>query len=98
MSLENRAPAGGTTVLQILLQRPGNAGTPTPVYRLRSIRVQVSYNGGATWHSLKLVRSHGSWRASVHHPATGFVSLRSVVTDVHGDRTVETIYRAYAVG
>jgi hypothetical protein len=33
----------------------------------------------------------------VHDPATGFVSLRSVVTDVHGDRTEQTVYRAYAV-
>ncbi len=97
LNIENLAPAGGTTVLQILIQRPGNAGTPTPVYRLNSIRLQVSVNGGTTWRSLKLIRSHGFWRAAVHDPASGFVSLRSVVTDVHGDRTEQTVYHAYGV-
>ncbi|MGO8960591.1 MAG: hypothetical protein ACLQFR_24925 [Streptosporangiaceae bacterium] len=97
LNLDNRAPAGGTTMLHVLLQRPGNAGTPTPVYRLKSIRLQVSVDGGATWQPLKIVRSDGSWRATVHDPVTGFVSLRSVVTDVHGDRTEQTVYRAYAV-
>ncbi len=97
LNIDNRAPAGGTTVMQILIQRPGNAGTPTRVYRLSSIRLQVSVDGGKTWRSLQIVRSHGTWRAMVHDPATGFVSLRSVVTDVHGDRTEQTVYRAYAV-
>jgi hypothetical protein len=37
------------------------------------------------------------WLATVPDPASGYVSLRSVVTDVHGDSSVQTIYRAFAV-
>jgi hypothetical protein len=33
----------------------------------------------------------------VHDPASGYVALRSVVTDTRGDSTTETIYRAYAI-
>ena len=38
------------------------------------------------------------WQASVHNPASGAVALRSEVTDAAGDRSVETVYRAYAIG
>lgn len=38
-----------------------------------------------------------AWQASVHNPASGSVALRSGVTDSAGDRSVETVYRAYAV-
>ncbi|MFE2063347.1 hypothetical protein ACFXDH_13210 [Streptomyces sp. NPDC059467] len=45
------------------------------------------------------VRHSGSvWQASVRNPASGAVALRSEVTDSAGDRSVETVYRAYAIG
>ncbi len=61
------------------------------------MRVLVSFNDGKTWQRLAITRVHGIWRAVVHDPATGYVSLRSLVTDVHGDSTEQTVYRAYAV-
>jgi hypothetical protein len=97
LNLDNRAAAGGMTKIEIQVLRPGNAGTPTPAYRITSIRVFASVNGGATWQALAVARSHGSLFVTMHDPATGYVSLRSVVTDVHGDRTEQTVYRAYAV-
>jgi hypothetical protein len=39
----------------------------------------------------------GGWTALIADPASGCVSLRSTVADVHGDRTVKTIYRAYGI-
>ncbi len=58
--------------------------------------MQASFNDGLTWHTLA-VSAHGSyWLALVHNPTVGaFVSLRSIVTDAHGDSTTETIIRAY---
>ncbi len=97
LNMDNGAPAGGTTRLVIHVNRPGNAGTATPVYRLKTVRVLVSFNDGKTWQRLATTRVHGIWRAVVHDPATGYVSLRSLVTDVHGDSTEQTVYRAYAV-
>ena len=35
--------------------------------------------------------------AFVPAPAAGYVALRSTVTDVRGDSTVQTIYRAYQI-
>ena len=67
------------------------------MYRLKTVRLYVSFNDGTTWQPLAITRLHGSWRAVVHDPATGYVSLRSLVTDGHGDRTEQTVYRAYAV-
>ncbi|HWF82558.1 MAG TPA: hypothetical protein VN695_18440 [Streptosporangiaceae bacterium] len=44
------------------------------------------------------VERHGSyWLAEIHDPPAGFVSLRAMVTDVQGDRSVETVYRACGV-
>ncbi|CAM5277604.1 putative protein OS=Streptomyces griseorubiginosus OX=67304 GN=AQJ54_08800 PE=4 SV=1 [Streptomyces griseorubiginosus] len=45
-----------------------------------------------------LRHSGSTWQATVHNPASGAVALRSEVTDAAGDRSVETVYRAYAIG
>jgi hypothetical protein len=37
------------------------------------------------------------WLATVPDPASGYVALRSTVIDSHGNKSVETIYRAYAI-
>ncbi len=79
------------------MQRPGNDGMATPVYRLRSVRLSASVNGGMTWQSLAVTRSHGSLVVTVNDPLAGSVSVRSIVTDVHGDRTEQTVYAAWAV-
>ena len=44
-----------------------------------------------------LAEHSGEWLAKVRDPASGFISLRSTVTDIKGDSTVETINRAYGV-
>ena len=97
LNLENQAPAGGHTTLRISVDRAGNEFSPAPRYRLRTVKVQVSVNGGSTWRTLTLTRKSGYWLATVPDPASGYVSLRSVVTDVHGDSSVQTIYKAFAV-
>jgi hypothetical protein len=93
----NQAPAGGTTKLNISIARPGNAGVASPVYRLKTVELYVSVNGGSSWRRVSLRRVGSYWQANVADPASGFVAIRSVVTDVHGDRTEQTVYRAYSV-
>ncbi len=97
LNLDNQAPAGGHTALRITVNRAGDEFSPAPRYRLRTVKVQMSVNGGATWRTLTLTRRNGYWLATVPDPASGQVSLRSVVTDVHGDSSVQTIYRAFAI-
>jgi hypothetical protein len=93
----NQAPAGGSTKLDVAIARPMNAGIATPAFRLKTIAVYASVNGGARWVRLKLRRVGGHWQVVVRDPSAGYVSIRSVVTDAHGDRTEQTVYRAYAV-
>ncbi|WAX57478.1 hypothetical protein M6B22_01620 [Jatrophihabitans cynanchi] len=37
------------------------------------------------------------WSAVVHNPQSGYVSLRSTVTDTHGSASTTQVIRAYAV-
>jgi hypothetical protein len=98
LNLENQAAPGGNTVIKVSVARPrANGSISPPRYRLRTFRVQASVNGGKTWRTVKLVQ-HGRYRlATVPDPASGYVALRSTVIDSHGDKSVETIYRAYAI-
>jgi len=36
-------------------------------------------------------------KALRNDPASGYVAIRSIVTDEHGDKTEQPVYRAYAV-
>jgi hypothetical protein len=94
----NDALTKSTTTVLCYVLRGGGQPVPTPRYRLRTVRFSVSFNNGVTWHVLTAIPHNGFWTIHVGNPATsGYVSLRSVVTDSHGDSTTETIYRAYLV-
>jgi hypothetical protein len=94
----NNAKDGSTTTVQVVVRRGGGQKVATPRYPLTSVQVQVSDNNGKTWRAVTLVKHGGSWLATIANPAGGgYVSLRSVVTDSHGNRTTETVNRAYLV-
>jgi hypothetical protein len=97
LSVTNQAQAGATTTIPFQIVRNGVDGTPPRHYAFRTVRVLASFNDGATWHQLSISGNGGNWLAVVHDPASGYVALRSVVTDTRGDSTTETIYRAYAI-
>jgi len=97
LTLLNQAPADGHTTLHISVDRAGDEFSRAPRYRLRTVEVQMSVNDGASWRTLKLTHRGSYWLATVPDPASGYVSLRSVVTDVHGDSTVQTIDRAFSI-
>ena len=97
LNIADQAPAGGSTKVNITVTRPGNVGVASPVYRLKTVEFYVSVNGGSTWRRLTLRRIGGYWQATIADPASGYVTIRSIVTDVHGDVTEQTVYRAYAV-
>jgi hypothetical protein len=94
----NQAAPGSTTHLTFSVDRAPNRDVPTPKYRFKAIAVQASFDGGKTWHPLKVTSAGRYWQASVQNPpAAGYVALRSTVVDVKGDSTVQTIYRAYGI-
>ena len=98
LDMANNAAPGGRTVTRIYLDRIGVFGIPPPRRALGTVRMAVSYNGGRSWQQLRVSRKSRYWSVTIPDPATGYVSLRSTVTDVQGNRSVETIYRAYGVG
>lgn len=93
LNADNQAPAAGTTKLALRVVAAPNSG-----FRLKTLTVQASSDGGKTWHAVTVVRQGGHWLATVHDPSAGYVALRSTVTDTAGNSTVQTIYQAYAIG
>ena len=93
--LRRNVPAqpGARTPVRFTIARTGPAIRQHARYRIKTLRVQASADGGKTWHDLRVSRHGRGYLVVVHDPASGFVSLRSVVTDVRGDATTETIYR-----
>jgi hypothetical protein len=99
LNLNNQAAPGGTTTLLVrVVQAHANGYIRAHRYRVKSVRMLVSFDGGRTWQNLRLIRRGSHWLATVHDPASGFAALRSIVTDSRGDRYEQTIYQAYAIG
>ncbi|WP_116949465.1 S8 family serine peptidase [Jiangella endophytica] len=88
----NRAPAGRT--FHFGLTVGGQVGAPSP--SVRRVRVDVSYDDGASWRPAVVRRSGaGEYTVSVKHPADAeHVSLR---IDAQGDgtRLEQEVIRAY---
>jgi hypothetical protein len=97
LDMANDAAPGGRTVTRIYLNRVGTFGIRPALHALRTVRIAVSVDDGLTWRELAVTRKPGYWTVIIPDPVSGYVSLRSTVTDVRGNGTVETIYRAYGV-
>lgn len=93
LSLRNQAALSSVTPIRLVIRR----GQPDRAHQIKTVQLEVSRDGGVSWHAVRVTGQAGGWLAKVPNPFSGFVSLRSIVTDVRGDRTVETVYRAYEV-
>lgn len=86
----NRAEPRSTTRLAVWTQHYGDS--------IQNLTVESSTDDGATWERVDVRQlDGGDWRASVHNPASGFVSLRSTATDRDGNSVTQTTIRAYAI-
>ncbi|GAA2634068.1 S8 family serine peptidase [Paractinoplanes durhamensis] len=64
----------------------------------RSVRVDVSYDDGKTWHRADVRGSGDNRVATVNHPrGAGFASLRVSATDSKNNTVTQTVIRAYAL-
>lgn len=99
LNSNNQAAANSTTTVDVSAGR-GSQGPDVRFTEVtaKSVRVWSSADGGRTWQAATVRHVGSTWQASVHNPASGAVALRSEVTDSAGDRSVETVYRAYAIG
>lgn len=99
LNSHNQAAANSTTTVDVSAGR-GSQGSDLRFTKVtaKAVKVWSSADGGKTWKAATVRHSGSSWQATVHNPASGAVALRSEVTDAAGDRSVETVYRAYAIG
>ncbi|MFF4807835.1 S8 family serine peptidase [Micromonospora chersina] len=72
---------------------PGAAGAGT----IAGTTLAVSFDDGAHWRDVTLVRRGGTWVADFVAPDTGYVSLRATAWDDAGNRVSQEITRAYGL-
>ncbi|MFD9004206.1 S8 family serine peptidase [Streptomyces sp. NPDC059582] len=90
----NRAKAGRALDVPVLIQRTAGAA----VSPIRTLTVDVSYDEGRTWQSVRVKGSGLQHTVTVDSPrraAGGSVSLRAHVVDAAGNSFKETVIRAY---
>ncbi|MBB5784370.1 S8 family peptidase [Nonomuraea jabiensis] len=90
----NRARPGTVTRVPVRVER--NPGAPQA--KVKSLRLEMSSDDGASWLPLPSIPTGSGWTASVPNPRTaGFVSLRVTATDTSGTTVKQTVIRAYSV-
>jgi hypothetical protein len=98
LDIRNSARGGSHTTVQLqLLRDSSNPDYRLPADRVSAISVWWSGNRGRIWHRLPITRRQGHWAMVVPNPASGAVSLRASVIDVHGNSTRTTVIDGYAV-
>jgi hypothetical protein len=69
--------------------------------RMSSVRLEVSFDDGATWQPQALKEApgkQGAWRAALHAPSTArFVSLRTTAKAAAGGSVTQTVVRAFGL-
>jgi len=91
---QGQARAGRAFPLGLLVQRQPGA----PASRLVDLRVEASFDDGATWTTVRTKRIGDNGVAVIKHPAhDGFVSLRITARDAAGNSVRQTMIRAYQI-
>ncbi|WP_208899741.1 hypothetical protein [Streptomyces incarnatus] len=99
LNTHNQAAPNSTTTVDVSAGRDSqDSDLKFTKVTAKSVRVWSSADGGKTWQAATVRHAGSTWQASVHNPPSGAVALRTEVTDSAGDRSVETVYRAYAIG
>ncbi|WP_329219429.1 hypothetical protein OG352_23090 [Streptomyces sp. NBC_01485] len=99
LNTRNQAAPDSTTTVGVSAARGAqNPDVKLTKVTVKSVRVWSSADSGKTWKAAPVKLSGSAWKASVHNPASGAIALRSEVTDTAGNRSVQTVYRAYAIG
>jgi hypothetical protein len=86
------APAGILFPVPVFIQRQAASGAAPNV----SLRIEISYDDGASWTGVPVRRHDGATVALLTHPVRpASVSLRAWAVDADGNSVRETILRAY---
>ena len=65
---------------------------------INAVTLEISYDDGTTWHTTKLRRSGGEWRAQLDAPAKSqYATLRTTARDTKGNSITQTVARAFGI-
>jgi hypothetical protein len=87
----NSAPGSRRQPVTVTVHRNPSAATAG----VRSLTVDVSYDDGATWQRTPVTIVGDRGVVVLHHPPTGYVSLRAKAVDTAGNSVDQTIVHAY---
>lgn len=91
---EHNRATGPALLLPISVERP--LGSPRPA--IADLDVELSFDDGATWRRLPVLRlGDRALGLVLHPPGAAHVSLRGAARDVAGNRGEQTILRAYLI-
>jgi hypothetical protein len=97
LDLHNRAAPGSKTSVRVSFTQGSYALAPKPDVPVRSFTAQASFDDGKTWHAVSVIKHKGFFTFVVRNPSSGFVTLRTVTVNTHGNSSTETIDRAYGI-
>jgi hypothetical protein len=90
VDMANYAPGGWASFPIRVDRQPGSTGGAVSLRK-----VEVSFDDGASWKQVPLVKIHDRWWTVYQQPSSGFVSLRASAADTDGNTVTQTINRAY---
>ncbi|WP_329183327.1 hypothetical protein [Actinacidiphila glaucinigra] len=63
-----------------------------------SVRLEVSYDDGASWRTQDLKAANGTWQARLHAPAgADYVSVRVTAKQLNDGGVTQTVNRAFGL-
>ncbi|MFD8077276.1 S8 family serine peptidase [Streptomyces sp. NPDC059718] len=73
-------------------------GSDTAEDAVSSVKLEVSYDDGASWQPQDLRAADGTWQAHLHAPArAGYVSIRVTAEQHNGGGITQTVTRAFGL-
>ncbi|SNT44994.1 S8 family serine peptidase [Actinacidiphila glaucinigra] len=73
-------------------------GSDTAEDAVSSVKLEVSYDDGASWQPQDLKAADGTWQARLHAPArAGYVSIRVTAEQHNGGGITQTVTRAFGL-
>lgn len=78
--------------------RPSVLGSDSTQDAVSSVRLDISYDDGASWHRQDVKEKRGTWQASLHAPSRAdYVSIRVTAQQRNGGGITQTVTRAFGL-
>lgn len=90
--------AGRAKRASVFSVKPVVVGSDAADDAVASVKLEVSYDDGASWHPQAMKENKGSWQAQLHAPVrAGYVSIRVTAEQRNGGGISQTISRAFGL-